>query len=220
MRPLLATAAVLSLGLSAPGAAETLYVTDRLQAGLHAGQTLESPVLALLGSGTALEVLESDGVLARVRTPEGTEGWVDARLLAVDVATRQLAELEARHRALEAQVAAADAAAAEPAPAPAPALDKELASERLRAGELEKRLAEAERAARRLTEVEAENTRLADTLARAQGGQPAPAPETAPAWLDWRLAAALAPMLLLGGFGVGAWYVDWRARRRHGGFRV
>ena len=74
--------ALAAISLScAPLSAETAFVTDRLLLGVHESNSLDSAVLRLLESGDAVEVLERDGELARVRTSRGREGWVDGRYL-------------------------------------------------------------------------------------------------------------------------------------------
>src|SRR5690606_14220547 len=86
---------LLLLGAAA-ARAETLYVTDMLRLGLHrASDTSDSPFTTLV-SGTALEVLERTTYYARVRTPDGTEGWVKATYLVAEPPARaRLHELEA-----------------------------------------------------------------------------------------------------------------------------
>ena len=49
-------------------AAETAYVGDRLLLGIHETKTLDSAIIKLLPSGTAVDLLERDGPLARVRS--------------------------------------------------------------------------------------------------------------------------------------------------------
>lgn len=223
----------LCLVMNAPAAAgETVYVTDRLRAGLHAGPAAETPVLALMPSGTALEVLAREGDRVRVRTPGGAEGWVDAAFLAEDTLTRELEALRTRNRELEERVeqARAQAAGQQGRAGELRELEQRLASERLRAGELEQRLARSEREAR-----EAERLRTAQAglqlelqQLRQRLDQPGPVAdgplsdalaglEAAVGWKAILLAALVA---LAAAFLAGVWFMDWRARRRHGGFRV
>ena len=76
-----AWAVVGALLWAGPLPAETAFVTDRLLLGVHESKSLDAAVLRLLESGDAVEVLERDGELARVRTSRGREGWVDGRYL-------------------------------------------------------------------------------------------------------------------------------------------
>ena len=77
-----AALALCAMVLAPPGAlATTVYVIDRLLLGVHETNELDSAIIKLLPSGTALDVLEREGSLARVRSPGGFEGWVDAAYL-------------------------------------------------------------------------------------------------------------------------------------------
>lgn len=62
-------------------AAETLYVTDRVLAEVHATAQAKGEPLAVLPTGTTVEVLETRGDRVRVRASGVPEGWVDRRLL-------------------------------------------------------------------------------------------------------------------------------------------
>ena len=132
---------VVALGLlmqAASVSADTAWVSDRLQAGLHEERDGASTVLVLLPTGTEVEVLEVDDGVAFVRTTSGTEGWVDAQYLsetrpaallladaesaraqadeALAAASNRIAELEAQLSAVQeaAEQATADAGAAGP----------------------------------------------------------------------------------------------------------
>lgn len=84
------------------GAAETVYVIDRLLVGVHAGPAPDTPLIKAMPTGTALEVLERGTDRVRVRTPEGLEGWVDASYVMLDKpALLRVPELEARLAAAE-----------------------------------------------------------------------------------------------------------------------
>ena len=61
--------------------ADTVYVTNRLQLGLHADKTDTSPIILLLDSGTALELIKTEGNLSYVHTADGIDGWVDSSYL-------------------------------------------------------------------------------------------------------------------------------------------
>ena len=64
-------------------AAETAYVIDKLLVGVHRERDLNSSIIKVLPTGTALEVLERREQLARVKDAEGTEGWDADRLAAL-----------------------------------------------------------------------------------------------------------------------------------------
>jgi len=102
---------VLFLGLAASAAAETRYVSDRLEIQMRTGKGTQFRILRMLPSGTPLEVLEVDqeNGYSRVRGPGGVEGWVLNRYLMKGQAARErltnaekkLAELELENRKLK-----------------------------------------------------------------------------------------------------------------------
>lgn len=59
-----------------PAAAETMYVVDELVITLRQGMSNKHKILKTLKTGTALEVLEEVDSYLRVRTEDGTEGYV------------------------------------------------------------------------------------------------------------------------------------------------
>jgi len=96
-------------------AAETRYVSDRLEIQMRTGKGNQYRILRMLPSGTPLEVLETDqeNGYSRVRTPSGVEGWVLSRYLMKGRAARdrladaekKLAQLELENRKLKAELA-------------------------------------------------------------------------------------------------------------------
>ena len=108
---------VLALWLITPlAAAETVYVSDRLQAGLRAAR--DGNVVKPIESGAMLEVLERDERFVRVRDKQGSEGWLELRYVSADPPARaQLAKLQdelnkARSQLAEAQLKNPSASAA------------------------------------------------------------------------------------------------------------
>jgi SH3 domain protein len=74
----------------------TRYVTDQLEIDLRSGQSNQHRILAMLRSGTPVQVLEEnrDG-WSRVRTAQGMEGWILTRFLdATPSARERLARAE------------------------------------------------------------------------------------------------------------------------------
>jgi len=61
--------------------AETLYVTDRIQLGVHQEALEASPVIATVPSGTALQVLERGDGFIKVQLADGKQGWVSSGYL-------------------------------------------------------------------------------------------------------------------------------------------
>ncbi|MFQ5642705.1 MAG: TIGR04211 family SH3 domain-containing protein [Thiogranum sp.] len=95
---------ILLFGLITTAAAETRYVSDRLEIQMRTGKGTKFRILRMLPSGTKLEVLETDqeNGYTRVRAPGGVEGWVLSRLLMKGQAARdKLADAEKRLARLE-----------------------------------------------------------------------------------------------------------------------
>lgn len=103
-------AILMSLGMVSAAQAETVYVAERIRIGLRADMAETSPVVKTVETGAPLEVVERLEKLVRVRDPQGTEGWIEARYLTPDPPARsQLAKLQedlakSRAQATEAQV--------------------------------------------------------------------------------------------------------------------
>jgi hypothetical protein len=104
-----AIAMLLMLGMSSVAQAETVYVAERIRIGLRAEVVETSAVVKTVETGTPLEVIERFDKLARVRDPQGAEGWIEARYLSPEPPARlQLTRLQedlakSRTQAAEAQ---------------------------------------------------------------------------------------------------------------------
>ena len=84
--PRLASTLAVLLGLlsiTSAARAETLYVSDRFEIGVHDTAALDSVIVAVVPSGTPLTVLGRNGEFVQVQTPDGIKGWVDARYVVV-----------------------------------------------------------------------------------------------------------------------------------------
>lgn len=80
-----------------PSSAETVFVSDRFEIGVHESTNLDSVILTLIPSGTSLEVIGRSGEFVEVRTPDGTKGWVDARYVVNDKpGTASIADYDAK----------------------------------------------------------------------------------------------------------------------------
>lgn len=94
--------------LGTVSSAATLYISDELTIPLRRGPTTGHRIIhAGLPAGMALEVLGEDkaGGFTQVRTPNGTEGWVQTQYLASQPAAKDLlAAANKRVQALEAQL--------------------------------------------------------------------------------------------------------------------
>lgn len=70
------------LFISRPCLASGAYVSDTFEITLRTGPTIENKIIAMLSSGQAVEVLESQGDWCLIRLTDGSkEGWVFSRYL-------------------------------------------------------------------------------------------------------------------------------------------
>lgn len=61
--------------------AETFYVGDTLRVGIRPEPVNGGPSIAVVSSGTALEILDRQGPHVKIRSPSGVEGWVKGAYL-------------------------------------------------------------------------------------------------------------------------------------------
>ncbi len=81
------------------------YITDKLVAGLYETAALDDNPVKALNSGTPLEVVDRKGDFIKVRTPDGTVGWVEAAYLTDEKPARSmLLELQAKNSTLKTQL--------------------------------------------------------------------------------------------------------------------
>jgi SH3 domain protein len=194
----IAALGLLTLLGGAAGAQETMYVTDILQLGLHEAEDTSDAAFTNIVSGTEVTVLERAPNYAKVRTPDGEEGWVRSfYLMSEKPAQRRVAELEAHVSELEAELEAAsaerDAAQSD-------------AAGRVASAELELATAEASRDT--LGRLQQENSAYEARMELYRGAIP------------WPWVAAALVVALGAGFVAGWWWLDASIRRRYGGFRV
>lgn len=84
--------------------AETVWVNDIIYLGIRPEREGGKPV-AVVKSGTVLEVLEREKRNIRVRTPEGVEGWVSVTYISEEMPARQqLAEMEERYAKISSEM--------------------------------------------------------------------------------------------------------------------
>ena len=202
------TGIALLLAGAGPARAETLFVTDALNIGLHSEADIDSPITGLVPGGTALTVLARSGELAEVRAANGPRGWIDGRYLVTEKPARARArELEIETQRLRAELASLRSAPA--SPDDNGQLAARLNAQRLKAAELTARLTELK-------------NRLVATEQRAAtaAGPGAGRGDLIAGLANWKaLALAGLIMLIIGMLG-GACLLDWLNRRRHGGFRL
>lgn len=69
-------AGIILLACTTSALAESRYVVDTLLITVRTGQSTQHQILKTVPSSTKLELLETAENYSRVRTPDGTEGWV------------------------------------------------------------------------------------------------------------------------------------------------
>ena len=179
-------------------AAQTAYVTDTLQLGLHQASDTSDRPFRSLDSGQELEVLSRTTYYANVRLPDGTLGWVKAGFLVNDKPAKLIvAETRAEADRLAGELEDLRSAFAAPA-ATIDALNQQVT-------DLQARLGDSDAKAVELGE---QNASLRNRQSQYKNSMP----------LQW--VAGAVGLCLIGGFLFGLRWVDQRSRRRHGGIRI
>jgi len=79
-------------------AAQTMYVSEDFEITMRTGPATDRKILALLPSGSTVEIVEKGKDWSRVRIPGDREGWVLTRYLTTTTPTAiKLKQLEARY---------------------------------------------------------------------------------------------------------------------------
>lgn len=178
--------------------AETAYVTDTLQLGMHQAEDTSDRPFRNLDSGQAMEVLSRTRYYAHIELPDGTQGYVKAGFLVSSKPAKLIvAETQAEVERLAAELEESRQAFAAPA-ATIDGLKQQVA-------DLQTRLDQSESDANELGE---ENLNLQSRQSQYKNSMP----------LRWVAGAVGA--CLIGGFLLGLWWVDQRSRKRHGGIRI
>ncbi len=194
------TALLLAAALAAPvvSAQEVAYVTDILRLGIHRAQDTSDAAFDNLLSGTELTVLERVTNYARVRTADGTEGWVRSAFIVTEKpAQARIQEMTAEFEAMQRRVAAAEAAQADAQ-----------SGVRQMTEELSAKIAAADAVQDTLARLETENRNYESMVSRYRGSVP----------LVWVVTAVL--VAFAGGALGGTWWLDRSIRRRFGGHRI
>ena len=220
------------------GAAAAAHITDKLVVGIYAEPLAEGQPLQLLSSGTPLEVLQRKQGFIEVRLADDQRGWVEARYVTDEKpAKAMLLETQLKLRKLTGELQAlkegtGSAPPAEGVPAPtgqAPGareaeLEHALAAAESRIGELERKAlvqSQASAAQSELDTLREQVNKAAQILADAQGlrlSQVETGAEKGPLerYANWIIGL----VALVLGFGLGIALIDYRIRKRYGGFRI
>ncbi len=101
VKPLLATVALCIAPWLALAQSNDRWISDQFEVTLRTGKSTQQSIIELLPSGTKVTALEQDDGFGytRIRTSEGTEGWLLSRyLISSQTARLQLPELQSRLR--------------------------------------------------------------------------------------------------------------------------
>ena len=202
---------LLLLACACAARAETLFVTDRVNIGLHREADIDSPITGLVPSGTALAVMARNGELARVQATNGPGGWIEGKYLVAEKPARARArELEIETQSLRAEIArlrSENTNQATANPDESRQLAARLNAQRLKVGELTARLTELK-------------SRLVATENRAAVVDGQGQADRIAGLANWKTLAVASLVMLIIGMLAGAYLLDCLNRRRHGGFRV
>ena len=223
--------------LTAIAHAETVYVIDELKIGLHEDRTVDSPIIKLVPSGTALSVIERDNDLILVQEGGGIRGWINSKYVVLDKPDKsRISELEKNNDALQQEISQLKTrTATTPADASMTSkeLEQQLNSERLKVGDLQAQLAtlktnvaDIDDSGQLLSDIESlkqENRQLISQLessgieVEANSGS-----MSEESFSINNLKQMIVTLLIVFAIGVagGIFILDFHNRRRHGGFRV
>lgn len=211
------------------------HITDKLVVGVYSEARAEGTPLRLIASGTPLEVLAQRDGFSQVRLTDDTRGWVESGYITEEKpAKAMLLETQARLRQQGMELAALrekagegalPSASVEALPSAREAqLRQSLDKAQTRIAELEGQLATLPRAQDAAAQLEALRARTAEALqllADAQGVRLADyAPPTREGFFDRHERWIIGLGALLLGVAVGVAVIDYRIRKRYGGFRI
>lgn len=186
------------LAVSGSAQAQTAYVTDRLQLGVHQLADTSDRSFATLKSGERVEISEESQYHARVTIADGRTGWVKKNYLVADKpAILRLTEVEQeRDRAIDRLESLTSGFT-----------DREAQLSEIEAAVIARETAAAADADE-LKLLRIENVKLADRLEAYAFSVPG------------KVFFAAAGTTLVIGFLFSWWWFDHRSRVRHGGYRV
>lgn len=223
--------------LSTIANAETVYVIDELKIGLHEERTIDSPIIKLVPSGTALSVIERDNDLVLVQETDGARGWINSKYVVLEKPGKsRITELEKNNTALKQEIEQLKNKSTTTPVNGSEAqkeLEQQLNSERLKVGDLQAQLAalkanvaDIDNSGKLLGDIEIlkqENRQLISQL-ESSGIEV----ETNSESMDddsfsinnLKQMIVILLIAFVTGVGGGVFILDFYNRRRHGGFRV
>ncbi|MCG8325338.1 MAG: TIGR04211 family SH3 domain-containing protein [Thiotrichales bacterium] len=225
--------------------AETAWVIDQVQVGLHQDDSLDSPILKLLPTGAELDILEKGEPLSQVRDEEGLTGWIKNTHLQTEKPTRRLfEEVSSRNQQLKNQISKLQAQLKQDNDDQQlkalqdenSRLQQEIKSARLKSGELQAELTKSRKAGAktagnhadqelytRIAELEQDRIRLEEEIKRLMhpaAGENAESASLSSVSMYFKLHVKYILGAIIFGIILGLFVYDIIHRRRHSGFRV
>lgn len=207
------------------GAAQAAHITDKLVVGLYDKPALQGEPLQLLTSGTPIEVLERAKDAVKVRLADDTRGWIEAGYVSEEKPARMmLLEAQAELRQLKQQAASAQPGEEQNGKAVGreTELQQQLEAAQQRIARLQQ--CQSELLAARLSQQKLESLRervdRAVTLLADGRNQPLNAAAEDQGVVERYLPWIAAGVALVLGFIAGVGFIDYRIRKRYGGFRI
>jgi len=224
--------------------AETVYITDSLLVGLHEEKSIDSAILKVVPTGTALEVINRDGDFVHVRDPMGVSGWISNSYLmsnnpnenettVAGAAQSKIRELEAELQNIRMQQAKPDQENIINSDEIAKLkienekLKQQIKSDKLKSGELKANLAElrnkisqsgnGNKLSNEIQLLTEKNIKLENEIKQLQKGENTEMSESDISNVFNPIIAAGVALLI--GLLMGILLMDWRGRRRYGGLR-
>ena len=226
--------------------AETVYITDSLLVGLHEEKSIDSAILKVLPTGTALEVINRENDFVHVRDPKGVTGWISNNYLISNnpdlnegsdagvVQSKRIKELEAELHNLRMQITKPDQwHVIDPEETSIlkndnKKLTQQIRTEKLKSGELQANLAELRnklsksgsnsKLINEVKQLTETNAQLQDEIAQLQEASNPSMPD--PDRFSLPNPVILSGIALLLGLLLGTIFMAWRGKRRYGGLRL
>ncbi len=177
--------------------AETVYVTDLLRLNLYEAPRSQGKIIKTITSGDALQVLERQPNYAKIKTTDGTTGWTKSAYLVPDKPPRLIvSQIEQQLVSLKRQTANAI---------------KEMKTAMENAEKYQQILHSSE------SNSKSQNAQLQKL--RKQNNEYVKSMKTYGASIPLNVYLLSLLLMLTIGIASGWYYVDYRIRKRHGGFR-
>ena len=207
--------------------AETAYITDEVNIGLHKEPTNESPIIKLVPSGTELNIIERENDLIHVEEPEGVRGWVNTQNVVNNKPGKtKINELEITNKELQEKIETLEKKSDKLISQEE--LEQKLNSERLKVGELQVELTDiksrsgntqtSDKLLADIEQLKSVNKQLIDQFESSGINR-----KNGPSSIESQeepLSFFIFLIIFILGLAGGILILDYINRRRHGGFRV